>query len=262
MCIFLKVLCSKFHSDNFKFLFTEWSRETLLDKWMINPVQCCQSAGVQPPPSSSYADTGVLCLTRSINSASVIEESNSCDEEEPEETDGCKDSPKSPGKCSTLVTEEEPSEAKGEMEVIYQAFLHILSTFTSRILCLKIKVFSSNIFQCSICLQFVSLWVVLPKNTMSCGHTFCSLCWENYLTLKIQEGDAHHISCPEYNCDILVPVEVIEKSVTPEVARRYLQFDIKVSFFCFVSKTHIINLYILFNNCFYFFSFYEGFCGK
>lgn len=121
MCIFLSVLCFKFRSDNFKFLSTEWSRETLLDKWMINPVQCCQSAGVQPPPSSSYAGTGILCLTRSINSPSVIEESNSCDEEEPEETGGCKDSPKSPGKCSTLVTKDEPSKGKGEMEVIYLA---------------------------------------------------------------------------------------------------------------------------------------------
>lgn len=93
---------------------------------------------------------------------------------------------------------------------------------------------------------------MLPKNTMSCGHTFCSLCWENYLTLKIQEGDAHHISCPEYNCDILVPVEVIEKSVTPEVARRYLQFDIKVSFFCFASKTQIINLYTQLDKYLYF----------
>lgn len=85
-------------------------------------------------------------------------------------------------------------------------------------------------------MQAVSSLAMLEQGTMSCGHRFCSMCWESYLTLKIQEGDAHHISCPEYNCDILVPVEVIEKSVTPEVARRYLQFDIKVNkklfYFC------------------------------
>lgn len=64
--------------------------------------------------------------------------------------------------------------------------------------------------------------------SMSCKHTFCKLCWQTYLTTKIQDGDAHHILCPAYQCHILVPVEMIEKLVTPEMARRYLQFDIKV----------------------------------
>lgn len=66
---------------------------------------------------------------------------------------------------------------------------------------------------------------------MSCKHTFCKCCWQSYLTTKIQDGDAHHILCPAYQCHILVPVEMIEKLVTPEMARRYLQFDIKVSKF-------------------------------
>lgn len=29
----------------------EWSRETLLEKWMKDPVECCQTAGVQAPSS-------------------------------------------------------------------------------------------------------------------------------------------------------------------------------------------------------------------
>lgn len=33
------------------FLFIEWSRELLLEKWMRDPIECCQLAGVQPPPS-------------------------------------------------------------------------------------------------------------------------------------------------------------------------------------------------------------------
>ena len=63
---------------------------------------------------------------------------------------------------------------------------------------------------------------------MSCDHRFCTSCWESYLTVKIQDGDAHHILCPAYQCHILVPVEVIEKLVTPDMALLYLQFDIKV----------------------------------
>ncbi|KAL1115064.1 hypothetical protein AAG570_007095, partial [Ranatra chinensis] len=63
--------------------------------------------------------------------------------------------------------------------------------------------------------------------SMSCGHRFCRQCWERYLTTRIQEGDAHRILCPAHRCDILVPPEFIERLVSPEMARRYLQFDIK-----------------------------------
>lgn len=62
---------------------------------------------------------------------------------------------------------------------------------------------------------------------MPCEHRFCRACWEQYLNLKIQEGDAHHITCPGYNCSRLVPVDVIESVVSRAMARRYLQFDIK-----------------------------------
>jgi len=55
------------------------------------------------------------------------------------------------------------------------------------------------------------------------------MCFVRYLTVKINEGETHHITCPGFNCSLLVPVEVIEKLVSREVARRYLQFDIKVS---------------------------------
>ncbi|XP_070570683.1 ankyrin repeat and IBR domain-containing protein 1-like isoform X2 [Ptychodera flava] len=62
---------------------------------------------------------------------------------------------------------------------------------------------------------------------MPCNHQFCRICWESYLTGKIQEGDAHNILCPAYNCTKLVPLETIENLVSRDMARRYLQFDIK-----------------------------------
>ncbi|GAB1610546.1 ankyrin repeat and IBR domain-containing protein 1-like isoform X2 [Argonauta hians] len=62
---------------------------------------------------------------------------------------------------------------------------------------------------------------------MPCEHRFCRSCWEHYLNLKIQEGNAHHITCPGYDCSRLVPVDVIENVVSRPMARRYLQFDIK-----------------------------------
>jgi hypothetical protein len=40
--------------------------------------------------------------------------------------------------------------------------------------------------------------------------------------------------CPAFECGKLVPVEVIETVVSRDMARRYLQFDIKVEL-CFLS---------------------------
>ncbi|XP_074650800.1 ankyrin repeat and IBR domain-containing protein 1-like isoform X2 [Tubulanus polymorphus] len=62
---------------------------------------------------------------------------------------------------------------------------------------------------------------------MTCDHQFCRDCWQRYLHVKIQEGEAHNITCPAYQCSKLVPVEIIENLVSRDMARRYLQFDIK-----------------------------------
>ena len=60
-----------------------------------------------------------------------------------------------------------------------------------------------------------------------CRHAYCRACWEQYLTVKIKEGDAHHIQCPGFDCSKLVPVDVIESLVKPEIAKKYLQYDIQ-----------------------------------
>lgn len=49
-----------------------------------------------------------------------------------------------------------------------------------------------------------------------------------FLNVKIQEGDAHNIFCPAYECYQLVPVHVIQSVVSREMDERYLHFDIKV----------------------------------
>lgn len=55
------------------------------------------------------------------------------------------------------------------------------------------------------------------------------VCLLRFLNLKIQEGEAHNIFCPAFDCYQLVPVEVIESIVSREMDKRYLQFDIKVT---------------------------------
>lgn len=79
--------------------------------------------------------------------------------------------------------------------------------------------------QCGICICNISVFeepVEIP-----CGHEFCRACWEAFLNLKIQEGEAHNIFCPAYDCFQLVPVDVIESVVSKEMDKRYLLFDIK-----------------------------------
>ncbi|KAF3707459.1 Ankyrin repeat and IBR domain-containing protein 1 [Channa argus] len=78
---------------------------------------------------------------------------------------------------------------------------------------------------CGICLCSISVFE--DPVDMSCGHEFCRSCWEGFLNVKIQEGDAHNIFCPAYECYQLVPVHVIESVVSREMDQRYLQFDIK-----------------------------------
>ncbi|KAM7382599.1 hypothetical protein PAMP_002324 [Pampus punctatissimus] len=78
---------------------------------------------------------------------------------------------------------------------------------------------------CGICMSSISVFEELVD--MSCGHEFCRACWEGFLNLKIQEGEAHNIFCPAFDCYQLVPVEVIESVVSREIGRRFLQFDIK-----------------------------------
>ncbi|XP_064410855.1 ankyrin repeat and IBR domain-containing protein 1 isoform X3 [Latimeria chalumnae] len=78
---------------------------------------------------------------------------------------------------------------------------------------------------CGICMCNISIFE--DPVDMACGHEFCRACWEGFLNLKIQEGEAHNIFCPAYDCFQLVPVDVIESVVSREMDKRYLQFDIK-----------------------------------
>jgi ariadne-1 len=49
---------------------------------------------------------------------------------------------------------------------------------------------------------------------LQCQHTFCTDCWKNYIINKIvNEGLAQTIVCPDFQCQILVNDEIIEKFV-------------------------------------------------
>ncbi|XP_055345873.1 ankyrin repeat and IBR domain-containing protein 1-like [Paramacrobiotus metropolitanus] len=62
---------------------------------------------------------------------------------------------------------------------------------------------------------------------LACEHDFCRNCWQQYLTIKIHNGNIYPIVCPDSSCSVLVPCDVVEGLVSREVARKYLQFDIE-----------------------------------
>lgn len=78
--------------------------------------------------------------------------------------------------------------------------------------------------ECEICAEIVKGGV-----SNVCGHIFCAKCWENYIAVKIHDGDLNSIRCPAHDCSKLVPIDVIERVITsPHMVRKFLTFDIKV----------------------------------
>lgn len=88
---------------------------------------------------------------------------------------------------------------------------------------------------CGICMCNISVFE--DPVDVPCGHEFCRGCWEGFLNIKIQEGEAHNIICPAFDCFQLVPVDIIENLVSREMDKRYLQFDIKA----FVENNPVIK---------------------
>ncbi|XP_076060868.1 uncharacterized protein LOC143036865 [Oratosquilla oratoria] len=152
----------------------EWSKTLLLEKWMTDAIQCCESAGVATPALAlQLAPTPPMATPPSPPNAIIT---------------------------PPPIPSETEQEGEDEDEIL-----------------------------CQICYGPLRSWELISagEGTRGCDHQFCTCCWESYLTIKIQEGDAHHILCPAVDCNILVNVDFIEKMVSPEIARRYLQFDIQ-----------------------------------
>jgi hypothetical protein len=53
-----------------------------------------------------------------------------------------------------------------------------------------------------------------------CGHRFCKPCWDQYLTLKIDEGAVSDIVCPQVDCFAIIPHQVVESLISKETAQR------------------------------------------
>ncbi|KAI1242709.1 hypothetical protein IHE44_0000250 [Lamprotornis superbus] len=193
----------------------DWDREKLLEAWMCNPENCCQRSGVQmpTPPPSGYNAWDTL------------------------------PSPRTPRTTRSSVTSpDEISPSPGDME-----------TAVCDICMCNISVFEDPVDMpcghdfCRACweatqgpaqshrLRATVQWhmeagMQLSEPPFNFYFLFTNTDWQNsgrFLNLKIQEGEAHNIFCPAYDCFQLVPVDIIESVVSKEMDKRYLQFDIK-----------------------------------
>eukprot|EP01098_Paradermamoeba_levis_P017098 TRINITY_DN959_c0_g2_i1.p1 TRINITY_DN959_c0_g2~~TRINITY_DN959_c0_g2_i1.p1 ORF type:complete len:519 (+),score=148.78 TRINITY_DN959_c0_g2_i1:68-1624(+) len=81
-----------------------------------------------------------------------------------------------------------------------------------------------GIQSCLICYDDIE-----PKDLLfiACGHTFCAPCWNKYLSLKIQEGEAIGITCMATKCGCIVPEEIVQRTVPDEIYQRYTLFIAK-----------------------------------
>ncbi|CAG0886401.1 unnamed protein product [Cyprideis torosa] len=196
----------------------EWSREALLDRWMQGPLECCKSAGVQPPEHlvSTQRDSSDVPHSSSAPVLTV----DSCDDSN--SVTKCSGPPSPIGSSTGAIFISCGDSSPSGSRATVGAFPDTGPWE------------SDEMVECGICTMEIA-----SKSgdfiTAPCAHEFCRECWCQYLTTKITEGDACGIMCPSHDCPYLVPLELIEAVVSPEISRKYLQLDIQCKHeFCWV----------------------------
>lgn len=67
-------------------------------------------------------------------------------------------------------------------------------------------------------------------SSVDCGHKFCNQCWQQYLETKINADSASFVVCPQTNCDVLVPDELVLQMVKVAESKRLYARAITDSF--------------------------------
>jgi hypothetical protein len=91
--------------------------------------------------------------------------------------------------------------------------------------------------RCSICDQEAG---VVELYSLECKHDFCCTCWDQYLTMNIQEGQSASILCPSFDCGLLVNEDFVKQIVVKEMYQKYLSFLAK----SFVESNSQVFIYL------------------
>jgi len=82
--------------------------------------------------------------------------------------------------------------------------------------------------ECEICMADYTTKLMIG---LDCGHKFCKSCWTNFLKGKIiDEGQSQTISCPSYECDILVDDELVMNLIQDKQVKERYQYLITDGF--------------------------------
>ena len=68
------------------------------------------------------------------------------------------------------------------------------------------------------------------KIKLECRHLFCKSCWYNYLKVKILESKLKFIKCLEYECNKIIPDEIIRKIIekNEKLLEKYNKYKFKL----------------------------------
>ncbi|KAG1669698.1 Ankyrin repeat and IBR domain-containing protein 1 [Nymphon striatum] len=211
----------------------EWSKEMLLEMWMKDPMLCCERAHVQPPTSalqfrntSNGNNQGNRCksLPSVITSAVVTQEYQHCQSLNSPIRTTLSEQEIICEICTCVIPAlEEPVPVVCEHQFCrscWQRYNHKQQNKEGKIIknyhnWENEKQLFEGVTKMKNALNLQVIFLVTFKHA------------SYYLEVKIQQGDAHNITCPAFQCSRLVPVDVIENLVSPDMIRKYLQFDIQ-----------------------------------
>lgn len=83
---------------------------------------------------------------------------------------------------------------------------------------------------CQICYEDL-----VEKDTLQCGHTFCTDCWQDYLVNGVEAAEIK-VTCPQFNCLLRVPEEMISKYIGDNLVAVNKYRKVRIDEFIFLNK--------------------------
>ena len=84
-----------------------------------------------------------------------------------------------------------------------------------------------DIFECKICYcEYELSDPEFAVKMLSCGHSFCSLCFSDYYKSLIEDQNRHHaLKCPQTGCEIKPSLEEIQGIIDRNCLNKYIRFQ-------------------------------------
>ena len=161
---------------------SKWNKERLIEKYMDNPTTVLVSAGV------TIAEVSPSLPARTLNNHG----SNST-------------SRKQPSRGSRLLGLASGSKSFNSTKSLHSTVPKALQK--------TIPHKADEPFVCSICCNDAP---GLQTLSLDCEHTYCSVCWSDYVNSKVKDESEHAISCMAEGCALVAPDNFIQSILIPD----------------------------------------------